>query len=1071
MEYKKLLTRVRLINWHFMENETISMNGSTLVSGENTAGKSTILDAIQLVITTNTRKFNTAANEKGNRNLKGYVRCKVGNEGETYIRKNVVIANVCLEFYEEKTGKYFVIGVHMTSTDEESAVSTKWYMEEVRLEALSFLNGNIPATQSEFRVNGKKIKYIDQKYAAMEKIKYRLGHLEDRFFDVIPKSLAFKPMDNVKDFINKFILTDEKIDVESLRTNIENLAELESMMEKTNNQLKMLTEIVARYDEIVKKDKDILINEFLIDIANIDYHKEEIKKLEYEIEQSEQYLEGNKQQITQLEEELNQYNEKMVALSVAANSNEAHNLAEEIRRRIRDLDIKIYNREQEVIKLNKDIQNISVILRMLQAREITVISKLDFDTLATSIEPNEKKNNFQKLSVNLQKELEEIQREDTLMQERMTQLNGVISDIQLKLQELENRKLQFPHNTMLLKNAIEKEYTKSGIQSKVYIVAELLEITDETWKNAVEGYFNTQKFNLIVEPEYYNVALEVYRKNQGRIHSAGIVNTRKIKLEEQVNNKSLAYVVKSENRYAKAYANYVLGRVIRCSSVKELEEYKIAITADCMLYQGYVVRNLDKETYKNPYIGQYAYRIQLSNTRKEFEEYVAQRASLRKEKEEIADILNAGKNFNPQYMSTYIDAPYYLNQNINQRNLEENELKAADNDPTYLELKIQIERLAEQIKETSEQNKKLTRESERLLLRKEQKLERIVVARDEQKWLEETHFQKADLHNDCKMAAEVKYKDNRKKKTSKDIVENFAPQKSQFLKERDVLLNGNQGLRSLQEQFNNKHERDFLRGIEGMNDYINAKHEIEKYELVRFEEKMKKAKEDCEQIFKQDFLAKMRNNIENARNEFKNLNKSLENIYYGEDSYRFKIHYNKKKESLYRMIVSEDNIGGYNLFSQNFEMQYKDEMNDLFAKLTTKDDKGEKLILEYTDYRSYLDYDIEIHKKNGTIQKFSSIYGEKSGSETQVPYYVAIAASFKQLYRYGNTVRLMLLDEAFDKMDDERIISMVQFFNQVGLQVIMATPPAKIEVIGEHVDTILTAIRVGNQSIVEEYDL
>ena len=64
----------------------------------------------------------------------------------------------------------------------------------------------------------------------------------------------------------------------------------------------------------------------------------------------------------------------------------------------------------------------------------------------------------------------------------------------------------------------------------------------------------------------------------------------------------------------------------------------------------------------------------------------------------------------------------------------------------------------------------------------------------------------------------------------------------------------------------------------------------------------------------------------------------------------------------------------------------------------------------------------------------------------------------------------MLLDEAFDKMDDERILSMMDFLNGLGLQAIMATPPAKIEIIGEKVDTVLTAIRVGQVSIVEEYD-
>ena len=170
------------------------------------------------------------------------------------------------------------------------------------------------------------------------------------------------------------------------------------------------------------------------------------------------------------------------------------------------------------------------------------------------------------------------------------------------------------------------------------------------------------------------------------------------------------------------------------------------------------------------------------------------------------------------------------------------------------------------------------------------------------------------------------------------------------------------------------------------------------------------------------------------------------------------------------MITSENNQEGMNLWTAAFEDEYREEMAELFDKLMTKDDNGQKIVEEYTDYRSYLDYDIEIRKRDGSVQRFSDIYGEKSGSETQVPYYVAIAASFYQLYRYGNSVRLMLLDEAFDKMDDERIASMMEFFNGLGLQVIMATPPAKIEVIGEKVDTVLTAIRVGQNSIVEEYD-
>ncbi len=683
----------------------------------------------------------------------------------------------------------------------------------------------------------------------------------------------------------------------------------------------------------------------------------------------------------------------------------------------------------------------------------------------------EKNEKFKKLSNRLEEELNTIRNKDMQMGLQLKELDEIVIKLQVRLQELEKRKLEFPKNTVKLKTAIEREFSKRGIKSKVYIVAELLEIIDEEWKNAVEGYFNTQKFNLIVEPEYYPIALHVYHRNQNEIHTAGIVNTRKIKLDMPVNNQTLAYVVKSENRYAKAYANYVLGRVIRCNNVDELEKHKIAMTADCMLYQGFVVRNLDRETYRNPYIGQYAYQVQLINTREEFEKQVSTRAKFRREKEKLANILEVSREFNPKLMYTYLHAPLHVQNQRAQLEEEKIRLKEASNDPTLIELNMQIERNEELHREKEDEKNKLSNQLNKLLLQKEERQRLIGSLRMEQKELESRFHEKADENNECRMLAEDKYKQNRKSKTPKNIVDNFNPQKSQFSNEREQLLHGKEGLYSLQETFNNKHEQDFLRGTEGMRDYIDAKKNLEAVELVRFEERLKKAKEDCEQIFKQDFLAKMRNNIENARNEFKNLNKALQDIYYGEDSYHFIITYDKKKESLYRMITSENNQEGYSLWTQAFEAEYKEEMADLFAKLTTKDDKGDKVIKEYTDYRAYLDYDIEIRKKNGKVQKFSAIYGEKSGSETQVPYYVAIAASFYQLYRFGNTTRVMLLDEAFDKMDDERINSMVEFFNSLELQVLMATPPAKIEIIGERVNTILTAIRVGDSSIVEEYDL
>lgn len=1069
---KKILTRIQLINWHYFENERISINGSTLISGENTAGKSTILDAIQLVLTTNTRRFNAAANEKGNRSLKGYVRCKIGNVGETYLRKNVVPANVALEFYEEKGNRYFVIGVHMTSQDEESAVITKWYMEECRLENLSFVVNNRPALSDEFRLDGTRIRYIEQKGAAQERFKRRLGNLDDKFFDIIPKSLAFKPMDNVKEFINKFVLANgEKIDVASLRENIETLSELEYLLERSQKQYLALENILNTYDKIEKKERDIKINDVLLALANTDAIYQDLEDTGKEIRLKRQYVQVNGQELDLTRQKLTALDEQIIAINVAMESNSANKLVEDTKRRIQQLESEVLVQKEQEQKLNEQLKSLKHYILGIQKIQYKLINNSELDLLVSGDSSKEtskgKSEVIEKIEEFQSRQLETIRNEHAGLQYRMNKLTGEINDLQNRLKELEKRKLNFPEQTVELKTAIEKEFDKRRINSKVHILAELLEITDEKWIHAVEGYFNKQKFYLIVEPEYYDIALEIYERNRNRIHTAGIINTRKIPLTDEVNNKSLAYVVKSENRYAKAYANYLLGRVIRCDNVNELENYDIAITAQCMLYQGYVVRHINPANYKDPYIGQNAYRTQIINVRKELEEKTIERSKLREDIKLYSDVFESERKFELSLLKLYINAPAKKAELLNVLSHEKVELEKASKDPSLIQLQFDLDEKQKEKLNISEKEKSLNREIARLQNQIET-MENVCVN------LERTHAEgikelekKMDTDGVVYQEAKDKYDFNRKSKSARKVADNFAPQRSQYENEKNTLTDS---IKTLQYRYNTDFTQDFVVGLSGISEYREAAAKLKTVEMIRYEEKLRKAKADCEDIFKSDFLAKMKDLIEKAKTEFRNLNKSLDNIYYGDDSYHFKLSYDKKKEGLYRMITSENNQEGFNLWTSYFEEQYHEEMAELFDKLMTKDDNGQKIVEEYTDYRSYLDYDIEIHKKDGSVQRFSDIYGEKSGSETQVPYYVAIAASFYQLYRYGNSVRIMLLDEAFDKMDDERIESMLDFFNGLDLQVIMATPPAKIEIIGEEVDTVLTAIRVGQNSIVEEYD-
>ena len=102
----KTLTKVKLINWHTFSNEEFEIYKNALITGENGTGKSTILDAIQYVLTAGKCKFNKAASDIGNRTLESYIRCKTGIEGHEFVRNGDVTTYIALEFYDEKTEKY-----------------------------------------------------------------------------------------------------------------------------------------------------------------------------------------------------------------------------------------------------------------------------------------------------------------------------------------------------------------------------------------------------------------------------------------------------------------------------------------------------------------------------------------------------------------------------------------------------------------------------------------------------------------------------------------------------------------------------------------------------------------------------------------------------------------------------------------------------------------------------------------------------------------------------------------------------------------------------------------------------
>lgn len=696
----RMLTRIRLINWHYFSNETIQVKGSFLLSGDNSSGKSTILDAIQMVLTTSTRNFNEAAHEKSKRSLKGYVRGKTGVEGQTYkIPANKsTISYVALEFYEPRKERYFVLGVKLDSPNEEAEIKKSWFCEEGTLDALTFLADGKPATDQQFKKNGQRVTLLRQTSDAKERFRRRMGNLGGAFFDLIPKSMAFRPMNDIKSFINQYILPEHPISTETLRENIQNLQEMQRLVKELKRQIGQLDEIISVYQKVRDTQRQHKEIELLLDYARQDSARQQIDVLTRErlaLDQQKRVCEEQK-----LIENQNLASEQaaLASIQAAIGSSENGHLIRTLEQEIKTLEGDAGRISAQVRTLEKQIQLAKAVQKALPGAQ-DAVQLGEMLQAGTQTDLDARHANIIAMQQQAEKQAETLRLESANLHNQRQQLREQIGCLQEEIGKLEKNRFSYPKSTELLRARIAQEFARRSIDAPISVFAEMLEIKEPEWQNALEGYLNTQRFYLVVPPEYYGIAAQVYDKHKSTIHSVALVNTQALNLDNHAEPDSLAAVVTSENRYAMAYVCDVLNRVKRCQSVDELKKHSAAITAGCMLYQAKALRKLNPAIYEEPYIGRRALQQQLENKRSQLaqlsEQLKQNQSQYSANQQQIAQLTRCKFDLLLEHLS----APIRAAEVARRMTEKKAELQEAQNNPTYLELQMKYDQCQKRLTE------------------------------------------------------------------------------------------------------------------------------------------------------------------------------------------------------------------------------------------------------------------------------------------------------------------------------------------------------------------------------------
>lgn len=1074
----KKLTRVKLINWHRFTNTLIEFDKSTLISGENGAGKSTLLDAIQFVVMCSASHFNKAAHENGKRKLTGYIRCKTGKENKPYERTGELSAHIALEFYEESRDRYFIVGAVVDSSTEGQEKTIRYLVDNRKLEEEMFLDGRVPRSITNFRAANDRIirQWCTTEKDARSMIKNRFGRIEDKFFRLIPKALAFRPIDDIKDFVYSYVLDNKEVNIDTLRENVRSYQDLQNTLENVKLRIERLEQIETEYSNIregLKKDAryDYFLARAEEDITSeaLNRQKDEIKSDNIRLKE----LNASRNEVKNEQADRQIIRDNLFKELASDNDFIAKNDQEKECRRL----------EAELEELQEDKKEVekSIGQALRQAKELLKVSDVKkcvgdyFDLLSNLGDDSdisvikEKLEELIAYKGEMSKKLETKRGQENA---KKIELINAIKDTQGQISNLKKKKLSYPTDVERVLEAIKDEFVRIGRKPSPRILCELLEIEDDEWRNAVEGYLNTQRFYILVEPQNFDIALGTYDRlrREKKAYGVGLINTQKLDKYNEAPEGSLAEVVSSGNKYAKQYINMILGKVVRCDSYQELKQYPTSITRECMRYQNHVASAIKPAIFETPYIGRNALIVQLAQAKdrlKDLEGKLNEVDGRLKNIDKVMEPLSTEYDTDIKYRIDVLshirrlrskiknckDSIAELKQN---ENILQKEMQLSTLENTLTDLQNKISNLSEQIGRTEDRI---------------QNGEHNVV------------FLEADLHSKKLICEEYydaageegvlwqeKYENLVRTRAITDFRDSYSRSKKANL---TVIDKAEVAMRDYMSQYKTAHNFGAAATREGYPEFEAELVKLKSSELLKYESKVESARSAAEEEFREQFLAKLQENIKTAISEFKDLNKALKDIAFSNEKYKFLHLPSKKYRAYYEMIMDDFNaMQGESIFSGVFHETHRAVIDELFERLALDQENTAKALDEFTDYRTYMDYDIRIIHSDGSYSLYSKVCEEKSGGETQTPFYVTVAASFVQLYKGGignESVGLVMFDEAFNNMDDERIGGVLEFLNKLPLQILIAAPPDKIQYISPSVRETLLVMTDEKNSFVEKY--
>ncbi len=1104
------LSRICLNNWHYIRHKTLSFHeGINFFTGHSGSGKSTVIDAMQIVLYANTDGrgfFNKAAADDSDRNLIEYLRGMV-NIGEdnnfSYLRNNNFSSAIVLELRRTDTGECQCVGVVFDVETAANEISRMFFWHK----------GPIP--DHEYRAEGsgkasfgrtmsiEEVKmwllgnfHKEEYYFGSHNERFRkqlydvyLGGLDSEKFPLLFKrAIPFRMNIKLEEFVKEYICMEQDIHIEDMQQSVMEYGRMRQKIEDTCREIEKLKEICSQHGQVesIRRDMDA----FGYYSARLDIMQDRMKVAECQTKI--RILEENGKKAVQAIEEEQARIDDMIRQS------------DELLRRI---SMTGYDQmKEQLVALNALVERLASSKARWEQTAGALKAWEEEDSVSNrtlwDIEAFEQGKITEEELKRLKGDLEEVRKDVTKQQQdaqaQVRELQKKAAQAREELAQLKAGNKAYPKELEQARTILQNRlYQETGKSVRVEILADLLDIRDEAWRNAVEGYMGYNKLSVIVEPKYARTAMKIYEEmDKEKFYRVAVLDTERVLADKHpVTAGSLAEEVEARSDYAQAYVNFLLGRVMKCRDVDELRNHRIGITKSCVSYHNYRIQHINPTLYTSAaYIGKSSVRQRiklLEKSLKDMEEAI-------KPQQEI--VKDAMRVLGLEHLSQ--DTEVYLEWNKDMvsfrgKQAEQAKLKAkleellSQNVEQWKQERQSILNLCEQRKAVRRQLDKNADELER-----NQKQERETLVNLNEALVEKERNLSVNQEFEEELARILDAKPNPR----------FDVMRSDFLRQLD------RAEEKRQKEMNQLVElrTSYLRIYQNRNFSPTAESNREYQELLdhlgdeRLEEFRVRAGEQARtavEHFKDDFMYKIRSAIKEAMQRKDELNRIISRLDFGKDKYQFYIGKNKGPDGQYYDMFMDEalevnpsdlDIGldnQLNMFTQEHESHYGAMINDLISIFIPPENASAEELEEarrnmdrYADYRTYLSFDMQqlIQNEDEVIKiRLSKMIKKNSGGEGQNPLYVALLASFAQAYKIdlkpglirNPTIRLVVLDEAFSKMDAEKVASCIQLIRGLGFQALISATNDKIQNYLETVDKIFVFANPNKKSIsIQEFE-